>query len=916
MDVIEVEQATEKMDRISFLKERLPSGAGEPCIDRAVFITEGYREAPADPIILRRPKALANVLNKITVRIFDEELIVGDQTVSHQSRRNYPEFRAWGGYSSVKQRVPRQDEAGYRNLALLPDAVANASSVLPGYDIHQIKHLNDGFYNNSRSWISNGEPSWAEIGLGDVYNVSKVVFGSEYSRHHHDRAASKFQILVSMEYHQDSAHETWKKVYEYDGRPVQGTRAFSFESVEALWVRIHIWESVGGNVRIDEMEIYGDLMAEEPLEDTEEAEEQDPMDQQMAQIAAFWQENPRLRAAGSLFGHTVPGFQKLIQKGFSGIQAEAQAKLENMDPTNSEELSKEPFWKAMVVLCEAAGNFGRRYAEKARDMAAIEDNPRRKEELLRMAEVCNQVPYGPARNFYEALQSLWFGFMMIELEDPPNAHSIGRIDQMLYPFYKRDLETGRLTEEEAWELLACFGLKIWKSYDVQNTMLGGQKTDGSDAVNDVSYLYLDVVEKLALHLQLSVRYHNNIDKAFWHKVAEVNSRRRGLPQMFSDEIIIPALVRKGVPIEEARDYSIIGCIEVTIPGRCDPRVVNHYTNMAKCIEYALNDGVCMMAGRQAGAKTGDPATFTSYEDVWEAYKAQVAYDIRNAAVGMHRAEQEQRERFPMPILSILTDDCIEKGMDITAGGARYNSTGVSGYANANAGDSLAAIKKLVFEEKRVSLMEVVEAMRTNFQGKEALRQMLLNEAPKYGNDDEYVDSIVRELSRYYCEELEKYRNPRGGGYHAHFLSFVAAVSGGAATGATPDGRKAGEPVANSLAPQQGRDKNGITSLLKSASKIDQTLAAAGTSLIFDLHPSAIQGKNGVDKLATLLRTYLSLGGGHVECNIVDANVLRKAQQEPEKYRGLSVRVAGYSAYFVSLDRSMQDHIIQKTKNMV
>lgn len=727
------EKAVEEIDRISFLKKSIPSGTRESCTDRAVLITEGYKNGAPDPIILRRSKALAHVLNNMTVRIFDQELIVGDQSVSQQAGQNYPEFGAWG---------------------------------------------------------------------------------------------------------------------------------------------------------------------------------------QLSEVAAFWQENPRLRAVGSLFGHTVPGFQKLIDKGFSGIKEEAQKKLDELDPTNPDELVKEPFWQAMVLLADAAGNFGKRYAQKAREMASIENDPRRKQELERIEEVCNQVPYGPARNFYEALQSLWFGFMMTELEDPPNAHSIGRIDQMLYPFYKKDIESGILTREEALELLECFVLKIWKSYDVQDTMIGGQKPDGTDAVNDISFLYLEAVEKVDLHIQLSARYHKNIDKRFWHRVAEVNARRRGLPQMFNDEVIIPALVKKGIPIEEARDYAIIGCIEVTIPGRCDPRVVNHYTNMAKCLEYALNDGVCMMSGKQIGAKTGDPANFTSYEQVWEAYKAQIAYDIRRAVPGMHRAEFEQRERFPMPILSLLTDDCIQKGMDITAGGARYNSTGVSGYAQANAGDSLAAIKKLVFDEKRVSLMEIVEAMRTNFEGKEALRQMLMNEAPKYGNDDDYVDSIVVDICRHYCEELTKYRNPRGGGYHAHFLSFVLAVSGGSSTGASADGRKAGQPVANSLAPQQGRDRKGITAMLKSISKIDQTLAAAGTSLIFDIHPSAISGEDGVDNLENLLTTYFNLGGGHAECNIVDEKILRLAQKEPEKYRSLSVRVAGYSAYFVNLDPAMQEHIIQKTKNML
>ncbi|MBD3185108.1 hypothetical protein GF312_22695 [Candidatus Poribacteria bacterium] len=912
MAIDTMEKLHEDIDRVSFLKQRLPSGVKETCMERAILITEGYKENAADPIILRRSKALANVLNKMTVRIFDKELIVGDQSVSQQAGRNYPEF-GWGWAQSTKKKVPRRDSSKHTNLALLPEAKANASSVIPRHDLHQIEHLNDGLYNNSNSWISNGEPSWAEIDLGDIYTVSKVVFGSEHSRNHRDRAAAKFQILVSTEYVKEPDHPSWRKVYEYDGEPVYGTKAFTFEPVVARWVRIHIEESAGGNVRIDEIEIYGDHVT--PDEDYHELEEE-KQDAQVEQISKFWSENPRLKAAGSLFGHTVPGFQKLIDKGFRGIRDEAQAKLDNMDPTHANELAKEPFWKAMIILAEAAGKFGKRYARKAEEMAEAEKNPQRKNELLRIAEVCQRVPWEPAGNFYEALQSLWFGHMMMELEDPPNAHSIGRIDQMLYPFYKNDLEAGTINEDEAYELLECFGLKIWKSYDVQDTMIGGQKPDGSDAVNDISFMYLDVVEKLDIHLQLSARYHKNIDKRFWRRVAQVNAQRRGLPQMFNDDVIIPALVEKGIPIEEARDYAIIGCIEVTIPGRCDPRVVNHYTNMLKCLEYALNDGVCLVNGNQSSLKTGKPEEFESFHDVMEAYKTQVAHDIRKAVINSHRAELEQRERFPMPFLTLLTDDCIEKGMDITAGGARYNSTGFCAYANANAGDSLAAIKKLVFDEKRVTLKEVVDAMRVNFEGKESLRQMLLNEAPKYGNDDDYVDSIVTEISEHFCRELEQYTNARGGDYHAHFLSFVLAVSGGASTAASADGRKAGEPVANSLAPQQGRDKKGITAMLKSISKIDQELAAAGTSLIFDIHPSAVKGEEGAENLDNLLRTYFHLGGGHAECNIVDVGVLRKAQKDPEKYSNLSVRVAGYSAYFVNLGADMQEHIIQKTKNML
>ncbi len=899
-------------NRTEILKERSLHGQSEPCYDRAIFLTEGYRNSEGEPIIVRRAKALASVLNNMTVRIFDEELIVGDQTVSHQAGHNYPEFGRFGGGGAKPQKVPKKDKADRQNLALLPGAMANASSVLPGHSIHQIEHLNDGFYNNSNSWISNGEPSWVEIDLGGVHEVSTVVFGSEHAGHYNDRAASKFDILVATAYDEDSTADTWKKVYEHRDGAVHLTRAFDFESVDAQWVRIHIRENTGGNVRIDEVEIYGSLISTEKSDD-EPAEPQKTTSVQdkLTEVAEYWQANPQLRATGSLFGHTVPGFEKLIRKGFDGIKAEAQTKLDNLDATNEDELNKKPFWEAMVIVCEAAGNFGLRYAQKAEEMAEVEKDARRKTELLDIAEVCSQVPQSPARTFQEALQTLWFGHLMMELEDPPNAHSIGRMDQMLYPFYKQDVQNGILTRTQAHELLECFALKIWKSYDVQNTMLGGVKTDGSDAVNEVSFLYLDVVERLDIHLQISVRYHSNIDRKFWRRVAGVNAKCRGIPQIFNDDVIIPALVKKGIPLEEARDYSIIGCIEVTIPGRADPRVVNHYTNLAKCLERALTDG------DGNGAKTNALENFTSYDDVWGAYKVRVAEDIRNAAPHMNNAEIAQKERFPMPILSALTDDCIEKGIDITAGGARYNSTGVCGYGMANVGDSLAAIKKLVFEEGKLTLKDILDGMSANFEGKEALRQMLLNEVPKYGNDDDYVDSIVVGVCRHFCEELEPYRNPRGGKYHAHLFSFVAAVGGGTSTGALPDGRLAGEPVANSLAPQQGRDRNGITAFLKSVSKIDQTLAAAGTSLIFDLHPSILSGGNGSDgvaKLESLLTTYLDLGGGHVECNIVDEQVLRAAQEEPEKYRNLSVRVAGYSAYFVNLSREMQEHIIQKTKN--
>jgi pyruvate formate-lyase/glycerol dehydratase family glycyl radical enzyme len=625
-----------------------------------------------------------------------------------------------------------------------------------------------------------------------------------------------------------------------------------------------------------------------------------------ADIAAYWSAHPETWAAGTLYGHTVPGFEKVLELGFDGIAAQAELSAFGGNP------EQRNVRLAIARVCRAAGDFGRRHADLATRLAADAGVADRRRELLAIAQRCAQVPAMPARTFAEALQSVFFAHMLLQFEDPPNAQSLGRLDQYLWPFYRADTESGRLTEDEARELLACFWVKMWLPYDVQNAMIGGVRPDGADGTNHLSYLILDTLEDVGLIRQTSVRWHSGAPERLLERACDVVAKSRlALPQFFNDDVIIRSLVERGVPAEDARDYSIIGCIEVTIGGRADPRVVAHYSNLAKCLELALDNGVCLLTGQQLGPSTGEPAALRTFDDVWAAYCAQVEHELAEVAERLREAEAAQVAAYPLPALSALTDDCIKRGLDITAGGARYNSTGICCAGIANVADSLAALREVVFERGEATLQEVVEAMRADFAGYEGLRQKLL-QAPKYGNDVESVDSIACDVVDHFCRTVEGYRDARGGDFRAHLLSFTLCVPFGQNTAASPDGRRRGEPLANSMAAQQGMAAAGPTAMLRSAAKLEPRKAAAGTSLMLDVHPSAFDGRDMADALASLVEGYFRLGGGHLQFNVANAETLREAQREPERHRGLIVRVSGYSAYFITLDRAMQEHIIART----
>jgi len=617
---------------------------------------------------------------------------------------------------------------------------------------------------------------------------------------------------------------------------------------------------------------------------------------------------------GTCQGHTVPDYPKVIRIGFDGLAREVERKLASLDPTNPDDLERRAFLEALLEIARAAAELGLRHAEKARELARETTDPARRRELEEIAAMCERVPAHPARTFREALQSLWFCHMIMGWEDPINAHSLGRIDQYLYPYYARDLENGLLTREDALELMECLWLKFYKEYDVQQAVLGGQTPRGDDATNELTYICLDAADFLDLIRCMSVRVHKRTPTRLLRRALKMVSKGGGIPFFFNDEAIIPALLDKGIPLEDARDYAIIGCVEVTIPGRTNPHAVSHMMNLAKCLEFALNDGCDLRTGERVGPSTGNFEDFHSAEQLLAAYKKQFEHFARHAVEHSIIGELNQRRANPLPYHSLLTSDCIEKGRDLTDGGARFNYHSTCAIGIPNVADSIAAVKRLVFEEKAISPADLLSALMRNFDGCEELRQMLLKRAPKYGNDDDYVDLIAADVAEHYCRHMGGYRTPHDGTFFAHLFSFRWNVNPcGKNTNALPDGRKACEPLAYSISAMQGCDTSGLTALFKTLMKMPHHLAAGSSSIIIEIDPSLFRG-GGLEKIVGLVKTAIDNGVGQMQFNVVTAETLERARRNPEKYRHVTVRVSGFSARFCTLDADMQDHIIARTKH--
>lgn len=628
-------------------------------------------------------------------------------------------------------------------------------------------------------------------------------------------------------------------------------------------------------------------------------------------------------------GHTVLG-DIIYRKGLLDVKADIEAALARLDFFNDSEASvKKDELRAMAISADAVMRFAERHAEKAEALARTETNPVRQAELRQIAEVCHHVPAHAPRNFWEALQAYWFTHLGVVTElNTWDSFCPGRFDQHLDPFYQKDVEGGALTREQAKELLECLWVKFNNQpappkvgvtaaesgtyTDFANINNGGLKRDGSDGVNDVTYLILDVIDEMHLlqpssNLQLSRK---NPD-AFLKRGLEIVREGWGQPSIFNADMVVEELLRQGKLIEEARCGGISGCVETGAFGR-EAYILTGYFNLPKVLEITLNNGVDPRTGNKIGKETGDARAFVSYEQLFAAFREQLHYFVDIKVRGNNVIERLYADYMPAPFLSSLVDNCIEKGKDYNNGGPKYNTTYIMGVGPATCTDGLSAIKFHVFENKTITMDALLESLARNFEGDEKLRLRLWNKTPKFGNDEDYADTILQDVFNAFMDEVDKRKNTKGGCYRVNYLSTTCHVYFGSMTGATPDGRRAGDSLSDGISPAQGADRKGPTAVVKSAAKMDHA-RTGGTLLNQKFTPKLMEGEDGIDKVAYLVRSYFRMDGHHIQFNVVTAATLHAAQAEPEKYRDLIVRVAGYSDYFCDLTPALQNEIIARTE---
>ena len=629
---------------------------------------------------------------------------------------------------------------------------------------------------------------------------------------------------------------------------------------------------------------------------------------------------------GAIPGHLIPNYPQVLRLGFGGIAAE----LEGMRRKETDR-GKLDFLRALIICCEAASAFADRYAEEAERLAEREPDGGRRAELIEIARICRKVPREPAETFHEALQALWFSHMLVMVAEsyPGPGLSPGRIDQYLYPYYQSDMAAGRLDREKARELLQCYWLKHNYAYDYQGRVgtnqginsgfgqlitLGGIGRDGEDASNDLTWLMLDVIEDMnLLEPKPNIRLHEKTPEDLLRRVAGLIASAQGSPFLMNfDEASIRGLKWQGLPSDLLWDYAPVGCLENTLQGCDRSGTVDVNLNIAKAVELTMNDGREMGSGRRLGPRTGDPRSFADFPTFLSAFKRQLRALLERLIECSNEADAARAAFEPTPYLSVLVDGCAESGRDVTAGGARYSYITVEGIALATAVDSLAAIKRLVYDDRRLSMDELLAAVRANFDGYEELRQVLAHKAPKFGTDDPEVDDIAREISQFWTEEAFKHRSPATGRrYRGGYLSWNYWVAYAPSTAATPDGRRRGTFLSNGVCPVTGCDREGPTAAITSVGRLGLETAPNGASHTLNLSPSLLRDEEHVSKLAALLRAYGRVGGTALQVNVIDRDTLRAAQADPETYRNLLVRVTGYNAYFAGLGREIQEEIIAR-----
>jgi len=629
-------------------------------------------------------------------------------------------------------------------------------------------------------------------------------------------------------------------------------------------------------------------------------------------------------------GHTVLG-DKIYKKGFLDLKAEIRESIGRLDFFNDPEAyDKKEELKAMDIAADALIRFAERHAEKLRALAREEKDPKRKSELEHMAAICRRVPAHAPETFWEALQYYWFVHVGVITElNPWDSFNPGRLDQHLCPFYKRDIEAGTLTPEQARELLQAFWIKFnnhpappkvgvtaqesstYTDFSLIN--IGGVREDGSDAVNEMSYLLLDVVEEMRLvqpssMIQLSKK---NPDR-FLKRALRIIKTGFGQPSIFNTDAIVQELMRQGKTVEDARCGGASGCVETGAFGR-EAYILTGYFNLPKVLEITLNNGADPRTGKKIGVETGDPATFQTFDEFFAAFQRQLRHFIDVKIRGNNIIDRLYARYLPVPFLSLLIDDCIQKGKDYHNGGARYNTSYVQGVGLGSVTDSMASIQYNVFDKKHVTMKDLLDALSSNLERDGRLRRRFLDETPKYGNDNDYADEIMRRIFDAYYKAVDGRPNCRGGHHRINLLPTTVHVYFGSVTGALPDGRKAFEPLSEGISPVQGADRKGPTAVLKSAAKMDH-VKTGGTLLNQKFSPQLLADEEGIAQLANLIRTYFRMDGHHIQFNVVTAETLREAQQNPEKHRDLIVRVAGYSDYFVGLGTDLQNEIISRTEH--
>jgi formate C-acetyltransferase len=783
-----------KKDRVAELRAEMLC-TPELCIERGELITEAYRETESQPAVIRRAKALAKILNGMSLHIGDGELIVGTATSKQRGGTLTPEIH-WAWYLDEMETISTREWDRFQPLS----------------------------------------------------------------------AAEKKKMRAFLPYWQGrSLYEKWLAIVPED------TKKYLFKTY---------------------------LPTSCPISNMHLA-------------------------------HTCPGYAKVLTQGLNGAKEQAEEKLKALDLTRAGDFEKSKFYEAVIISLDAAAAFGKRYARLARDMAKKEADPQRKKELEKIALTCARVPAEPARTFYEALQSLWLTYIVLMIEGWGPGMGFGRIDQYLYPYYKKDIEAGTITREEVRELLALFFIKLnglttpFSSAYVRsqpgfamlsNITLGGVTSDGRDGVNELSYLFLEAEADVRLSSEeIVIRVHQSTPEAFLVKACEVAKLLRGKLKFVSDETAIAQFLSDGKAIRDARDYAVTGCFLPVIPARSHD-YAGDFLNLPLILEMALNNGVSRLSGERLGAETGDPKKFKSYEEVWQAYRTQVAFQIRHLIPARIAYARVFAEDAPYPFMSSLYEGCLEKGLDFTREGtAPYDTYAIWVSGAPNAGDSLAAIKKVVFEDKKITMPQLIDALDKNFEGKEEILYLLKN-APKFGNDDDYADSVVAEVLAQAADEAAKYKSVARAKSNLGAGTVTANLPLGEIVGALPDGRKAGEPLAEGgISPYQGRNVNGPTATMKSVSKLDCHKLTGGSVLNMRFNPDVLKDESKIRKFAALIRTYAASGGYHVQFNIVDGQMLRDAQKHPDKYRDLLVRVATYSAYFVDLPPELQEELIARTE---